>query len=105
VPWLSPNSHAAEFRNEGVGIRVLRKTEPRVLHDFEHMASSICRLIVPTGMTEFVHFANAIGCRNLDRDLMGKIAINLLLRDLAFASDHRRQKVSQNPAPQTPQWR
>jgi hypothetical protein len=89
---LSPDPHAAEFGNEGVGVRVLRKTEARVLLDFEHMASSIWGLIVPPSVAEFVHFANAIG-GNLDRDLVGKIAINLPLRNLAFASDHRRQKV------------
>jgi hypothetical protein len=43
-------------------------------------------------VAEFMHFANAMG-GDLDRDLVGKIAINLPLRNLAFASDHRRQKV------------
>jgi hypothetical protein len=96
VSWLGPYSHTAEFLNEGVGVRVLRKTEPRVLHDFEHTASSIGRLIVPTGVAEFAHCMNAIGSENLDRDLVGKIAINLPLRDLTFASDHHRQKVSES---------
>jgi hypothetical protein len=94
---LGPNPHAAEFCNESVGIRVLRKTEACVLQDFEHTESSIWRLIVTPSVAEFVHFANAIG-GNLDRDLVGKIAINLPLRNLAFSSDHRRQKVkSKNP--------
>jgi hypothetical protein len=92
VPWLGPNPHTAEFRNEGVGVRVLRKTEACVLQHFEHTASSIWGLIVPSGVAEFMHFANAMG-GDLDRDLVGKIAINLPLRNLAFASDHRRQKV------------
>jgi hypothetical protein len=70
---------------------VIRKAEPRVFHDFEHTASSVWGLVVPTGMAEFVYFTNAIGGGNLDRDLVGKIAINLPLRDLTFASDHRRQ--------------
>jgi hypothetical protein len=94
---LGPNPHAAEFRNEGVGVRVLRKTEACVLQDFEHTASSIWGLIVPSGVAEFVHFANAIG-GDLDRDLVGEIAINLPLGNLAFTSDHRRQEVSQKPA-------
>jgi hypothetical protein len=56
------------------------------------MASSIWGLIVPPGVAEFAHFANAIG-GNLDRDLVGKIPINLPLCNLALTSDHRRQKV------------
>jgi hypothetical protein len=91
VSWLGPDPHPAEFCNEGVGVRMLRKTEPRVLRDFEHVAPSIWGLIVPPRVAEFVHFARAIG-GNLDRDLVGKIAINLSLGNLAFASDHRRQK-------------
>jgi hypothetical protein len=96
---LSPYPHTAEFFNEGVGVRVIRKAESRVLHGFEHALSSIRRLIVQPRVAEFTHFANAIGPGDLDRDLVGKIAINLLLRDLTFASDHRRQKVkSKNSA-------
>jgi hypothetical protein len=97
--WLGPYPHTAEFFNEGFGVRVICKAEPRVLHDFEHTPSSIRRLIVSPGVAEFVHFANAIGGGELDRDLVGKIAINLLLGDLTFASDHRRQTgESKNPA-------
>jgi hypothetical protein len=40
-----------------------------------------------------MHFAHPIGGVDLDRDLVRKIAINLSLRNLTFASDHRRQKV------------
>jgi hypothetical protein len=61
LPWLGPYPHAAEFCNEGVGVRVIRKAEPRVLHGFEHTASSIRRLIVPPGEAELAHFANTIG--------------------------------------------
>jgi hypothetical protein len=89
---LGPNPHTAEFCNEGVGVRVLRKTETRVLHDFEHMPPSVSGLIVSPGIAEFVQFANSIRGYP-DRDLVRKIPINLPLRNLAFASDHRRQKV------------
>jgi hypothetical protein len=103
VPWLCPYPHTAEFCDEGVGVRVIRKAKARVLHDFQHTASSIGGLIVPTAVAEFVYFANAIGGGDLDRDLMGKIAINLPLRDLTFASDHRRQKVK-SKTPQMDYW-
>jgi hypothetical protein len=48
---------------------------------------------VPPHVAEFMHFADAIGRVDLDRDLVGKIAINLSLRNLTFASDHRSQKL------------
>lgn len=48
---------------------------------------------MPPRVAEFVHFAHAIGRVDFDRDLVGKIAINLSLRNLTFASDHRRQRV------------
>jgi hypothetical protein len=57
------------------------------------MASSLWRLTVPPCVAKFMHFAHAIGGVHLDRDLVRKIAINLSLRNLTFASDHRRQKV------------
>jgi hypothetical protein len=90
---LDPNAHAAELCNEGVRVGAIRKTETRVFHDSEHMASSIWRLTVLPRVAEFVHFAHAIGRVDFDRDLVGKIAINLSLRNLTFASDHRRQEV------------
>jgi len=93
VPWLCPYPHTPEFCNEGVGVRVIREAKARVLHDFQHAAASIWGLIVPTAVAEFMYFANAIGDGDLDRDLVGKIAINLSLRDLTFAPDHCRQKV------------
>jgi hypothetical protein len=76
---------------------VIRKAEPRVFEDFEHTASSVWGLIVPTGMAKFVYFMNAFGGGDLDRDLVGKIAINLPLRELTFASDHRRPKSKIKP--------